>query len=254
MGNLLLWRLPTRPQSVTYIFIHVQKAKTIMTKYRDFVYIRADPDPIDAEPMTKEARKGRDLSLARSHLAMARGDGFNPERRDKVLERVSALVAASGRPKFNQLMRKLGPSTRLVVWRLDGLGRDAADVLKTIRMVNGKGAVVHCVELAKDDLFDSPNVIATLAALARLDRKTADVRGAMGALGRGAAGGRIGRPPTLDEQTQDAVRTRLAAGEAVAALARRYNTSRQTILRIRSSTKTTPDKSRTLRKRPAPEP
>ncbi|MCG7626003.1 helix-turn-helix domain-containing protein [Epibacterium sp. Ofav1-8] len=56
-------------------------------------------------------------------------------------------------------------------------------------------------------------------------------------MGRGAAGGRIGRPPALDDAAQAAVRADLEAGMTVAAVARRYNTSHQTILRIRDARK-----------------
>ncbi len=57
------------------------------------------------------------------------------------------------------------------------------------------------------------------------------------AKGLGVAGGRIGRPPSLDEATQAAVRTDLDAGDTVAAVARRYNTSHQTIIRVRDARK-----------------
>jgi len=45
----------------------------------------------------------------------------------------------------------------------------------------------------------------------------------------------LGRKPALDEQQRAAVLARLAAGEAVAALAREFDTTRQTIMRIRAA-------------------
>ncbi|PRY91910.1 putative DNA-invertase from lambdoid prophage Rac, partial [Hasllibacter halocynthiae] len=50
-----------------------------------------------------------------------------------------------------------------------------------------------------------------------------------------AEGKRIGRPPSLSARARAAVREGLAAGESVAALARRHGTSRQTVMRIRDA-------------------
>jgi putative DNA-invertase from lambdoid prophage Rac len=48
-----------------------------------------------------------------------------------------------------------------------------------------------------------------------------------------AAGIAIGRPASLDEDQRVAVRVALAAGESVSAIAKRYGTSRQTVMRAR---------------------
>ncbi|RQS76261.1 Hin recombinase [Burkholderia sp. Bp8963] len=50
-----------------------------------------------------------------------------------------------------------------------------------------------------------------------------------------AAGKHCGRPPALSEAERAAVIARLAAGASVASLAKEFNTSRPTIMRIRDS-------------------
>jgi len=50
-----------------------------------------------------------------------------------------------------------------------------------------------------------------------------------------AEGKPLGRPSALSVEQQHEVRARLQAGEPVAALARDYGTSRQTVMRVRAA-------------------
>jgi DNA invertase Pin-like site-specific DNA recombinase len=50
-----------------------------------------------------------------------------------------------------------------------------------------------------------------------------------------AAGEVFGRPPTLTESQRAAVQAQIAAGASVSALAKRYGTSRQTVMRARDA-------------------
>lgn len=206
-----------------------------MSDFRDFVYVRIDPVPMSAEPPDPRRLLPSALGITRAHLSKARRENFDVHRRDAVTERISSAVAASGRPKFMKLLQKLGPKTGLVVWRLDGLGRDATDILKTIRKVHARGAEVICMDVYQDDIIQSPSTMRTLEAMSKLERSNAKTLKAASSLGRGVAGGRIGRPQSLDSETQIKVLANLKAGETVSAVARRYNTSRQTIMRMRDA-------------------
>ncbi|WP_246100850.1 recombinase family protein [Palleronia caenipelagi] len=202
----------------------------------DYVYIRTDPAPLDGTAPQKSLWKS-DLAKTRAHLKKARNEGFTVHRRRTVIERVGPAVAASGRPKFVKLLRKLRPYTGLVVWHIDALGRDAGDILKTIRAVNARGAEVYCMAVSDDELSIAPGFEETMKELALLERSVDKWRRAADRSGRGVAGGRVGRPPSLDEAAQAKVRAGLQAGETVSDLARHHNTSRQTILRIRDAEK-----------------
>jgi len=50
-----------------------------------------------------------------------------------------------------------------------------------------------------------------------------------------AAGKRFGRPPSLSQEKQQQVLSKLSAGASIASIAREFNTTRQTILRVRTS-------------------
>ena len=197
---------------------------------REYVYVRLDPKISS----TRQSREAFDRTIIRKHTEAARLDGFTVHSRLAVSERIGASVAASGRPKLIRLIRDLRPGDALVVYTLDGLGRDASDVLKTINLINEMGAEPFCASLGtKENLFHDKEFRNTIEAIAALDRLTDAERQQAKAKGLGVAGGRVGRPPSLDEATQAAVRADLNAGNTVATVARRYNTSRQTILRIR---------------------
>lgn len=199
---------------------------------RDYVYVRLDPKTGG----TWQSRTAYERATIRTHVKAARADGFTIHSRLAVSERIGASVAVSGRPKLMRLIRQLEPGDALVVHTLDGLGRDASDVLKTIRRVHEMGAEAFCVSLARDHLFLDDDFMNIMTAMAALERSTDSERKKARAKGLGVAGGRVGRPPSLDEKTQADVRADLEAGETVAVVARRYNTSRQTILRVRDAT------------------
>lgn len=50
-----------------------------------------------------------------------------------------------------------------------------------------------------------------------------------------AAGKRFGRPPSLTEEQKQAVFQLIDAGESVSAIARRFDVTQQTIMRVRTS-------------------
>lgn len=200
---------------------------------RDYVYVRLDPK---VEGLCR-GNEAQDKATIRTHVKAARSDGFTVHSRYAVSERVGASVAASGRPKLMALIRQLKPGDALVVYTLDGMGRDAADVLNTIRLIHEKEAEPFCASLGRDEnLYNDAEFIDIMNAVAALEGIVDKERTQARANGLGAAGGRIGRPPSLDEETQTKVRASLEAGETIATVARRYNTSRQTIMRVRDAT------------------
>lgn len=75
-------------------------------------------------------------------------------------------------------------------------------------------------------------VISVVAEFERdllLERKYAGIARAK------ASGKRFGRPPALNDEQKKAVLLRLSEGKSISASAREFNTTRQTILRIKAS-------------------
>lgn len=74
-----------------------------------------------------------------------------------------------------------------------------------------------------------------IAAVAEFEKDLLIERTKSGIARARSAGKQFGRPPSLDEKERKAVLKRLRAGVAVAEVAREFNTSRQTILRVRDA-------------------
>lgn len=163
--------------------------------------------------------------------------GFEVSPKRVISETVSGSVAASERPGFGQLLNKLEDGDVLVVTKLDRLGRNAMDVRATVEALTGLGVRVHCLALGGVDLTSPAGkmTMGVIAAVAEFERDLLIERTQSGLARARAEGKALGRPRRIAEKQARDVRDRLAAGESVSALAKAFNTSRQTIMRVRDS-------------------
>lgn len=163
--------------------------------------------------------------------------GFNIDPKRIVSECISGSTQASARPAFARLLDRLEEGDILVVTKLDRLGRNAMDVRATVEALAQIGVRVHCLALGGVDLTSSAGkmTMQVLAAVAEFERDLLIERTQQGLTRAKAEGKHCGRPTALTEEQRAEVLQRLQRGEAVAALARDFNTSRQTIMRIRES-------------------
>lgn len=163
--------------------------------------------------------------------------GFAVDPRRVIEETISGSVAASERHGFSRLLDKMEAGDVLVVTKLDRLGRNAMDVRATVEGLQGLGVRVHCLALGGMDLTSPAGkmTMGVIAAVAEFERDLLIERTHAGLARAKAEGKLVGRPSALSVKQQHEVRTRLQAGESVAALARDYATSRQTVMRVRAT-------------------
>ncbi|WP_418133097.1 recombinase family protein [Variovorax sp. 375MFSha3.1] len=163
--------------------------------------------------------------------------GFNVTPQRAITETVSGSVAASERTGFGMLLNKLEAGDVLVVTKLDRLGRNAMDVRGTVEALAGMGIRVHCLALGGVDLTSPAGkmTMGVIAAVAEFERDLLIERTQAGLARAKSEGKTLGRPQALQGKVIEDVRARLQRGEAVAAIARVHNTSRQTIMRIRDA-------------------
>ena len=163
--------------------------------------------------------------------------GFAVDSHRIIAETISGSVAAMERRGFLALLNKLEPSNILVVTKLDRLGRNAMDVRATVDRLAVLGVRVHCLALGGADLTSPAGrmTMGVIAAVAEFERDLLIERTQSGLARAKSQGKTLGRPQSLDEAAIKAVVARLAQGEAVAALAREFGTSRQSIMRIRQT-------------------
>lgn len=154
-----------------------------------------------------------------------------------ITETVSGSVAAMERKGFLALLNKLESGDVLVVTKLDRLGRNAMDVRSTVERLAGMGVRVHCLALGGSDLTSPAGkmIMTVIAAMAEFERDLLIERTQSGLARAKSQGKTLGRPQSLGEAAIKAVVARLDQGEAVAALAREFGTSRQSIMRVRKT-------------------
>lgn len=163
--------------------------------------------------------------------------GFSVDKRRVVSESISGSVSADQRPGFAQLLVKMEEGDVLIVTKLDRLGRNAMDVRATVEGLAERGIRVHCLALGGVDLTSAAGrmTMQVLNAVAEFERDLLIERTHAGIARAKAEGKAMGRPSALSHEQRADVLRELDAGASVAALARRFGTSRQTIMRVRDA-------------------
>jgi putative DNA-invertase from lambdoid prophage Rac len=163
--------------------------------------------------------------------------GFAVERRRVVSETVSGSESIARRRGFGRLLDRMEQGDVIVVTRLDRLGRDAIDVSGTVSRLAEMGVRVHCLALGGMDLTSSAGrmTMGVINAVAQFERDLLIERTQSGLARARKKGKRIGRPPSLDPARRAGILEGLDRSESLSGLARRYGTSRQTIMRLRNA-------------------
>ncbi|AJY30565.1 hypothetical protein BTM_953 [Burkholderia thailandensis 34] len=163
--------------------------------------------------------------------------GFSVDKRRVVSESISGSVSADQRPGFAKLLDRMEEGDVLIVTKLDRLGRNAMDVRATVEGLAERGIRVHCLALGGVDLTSAAGrmTMQVLNAVAEFERDLLIERTHAGIARAKAEGKAMGRPSALSDQQRAEVLRELDAGASVAALARRFGTSRQTIMRVRDA-------------------
>ncbi len=162
--------------------------------------------------------------------------GFRVEPRRVVTETISGSTSIAQRRGFARLVDRLEAEDILIVTKLDRLGRDAMDVSATVKLLAEMGVRVYCLALGGADLTSSSGMMTmqVLNAVAQFERDLLIERTQSGLRRAKSAGKVLGRPSSLTEIQKQEVRKDLAGGMSVSALARKFSTSRQTVMRVLS--------------------
>jgi putative DNA-invertase from lambdoid prophage Rac len=166
--------------------------------------------------------------------------GFSVMKARTIVETVSGSVAAKERKEFAKLLDRLEPGDILIVTKLDRLGRNAMDVRSTVELLDSFGVKVHCLALGGVDLTSPAGrmTMQVISAVAEFERDLLIERTNSGIKRAQAEGKKFGRPSSLAGAHRVEVLRLLAEGVPVAQLARKFDTTRQTIMRIRAASLT----------------
>lgn len=147
---------------------------------------------------------------------------------------VSGKAHASQRPQFKDMQAKLRKKDTVVVSKLDRLGRDAPDVLTTIKMLAALDIEVVVLQLGKLDLTSPAGklMLAMLAAVAEMERDLIVERTQAGLARAKAEGKSLGRPSKLTQEQRRAIVKGHARKQSISALAKEFGVSRSTVLTV----------------------
>lgn len=179
------------------------------------------------------ARVSKTGQTTANQIEEIKAAGFLVEDRRIVEETISGSTHISERTGFIRLMDRLESGDVLIVTKLDRLGRDAIDVATTVKRLSAIGVRVHCLALGGVDLTSPAGTMTmnVLNAVAQFERDLIIERTHAGINRARAEGKKIGRPSSLSKSKREKVREDVAAGMSIAAVARKYQTSRPTVTR-----------------------
>lgn len=164
--------------------------------------------------------------------------GFQVEPHRIIAETISGSTPAAQRPGFQSLMNKMEKGDRLIVTKLDRLGRDAMDVQATVRHLRNSGVEVHCLALPGLDMGTAIGemMLNVISAFAQFERDLLRERTHAG-LKRALAQGKVlGRRKLLTKEQEEEIKRQLTAGDAtISGLARKLGVSRATVMRASES-------------------
>ena len=163
--------------------------------------------------------------------------GFTIEPHRIITDIVSGSMPTVRRKGFTRLLEKIENKDILVVTKLDRLGRDAIDVSATVAKLEKLGIKVHCLALGGVDLTSSAGkmTMGVINTIAEFERDLLIERTQSGLARAKSQGKTLGRPQIFLGSQKQHVIQQLEEGKTIAAIARNFNTSRQTIMRIRNT-------------------
>ena len=148
-------------------------------------------------------------------------------------DKLSGSSTREDRPGLAALLGYARPGDAIVVVGIDRLGRNAAEVMATIRDLGERDIVLKSLREGIDTSNAAGRMVAgVLASLAELELELGRERRAAAREARRARGQAVGRPKALDPSKAALVRRMHTAGEPVSTIASTLGVSRATVYRV----------------------
>lgn len=157
-------------------------------------------------------------------------------------DKLSGTKGRSARPGLAAMLAYVRPGDVIVVVGIDRLGRDAAEVMTTIKQLRDKDIALRSLREGIDTTNATGRMIAgVLASLAELELELGRERRAASKAARKERGQSIGRPKALDPEKAALARRMRDSGEPVPTIAATLGVSRATIYRAIDTQEPTAD-------------
>jgi DNA invertase Pin-like site-specific DNA recombinase len=159
--------------------------------------------------------------------------GIDPKR--VYSDKLSGTSTREQRPGLGALLDYARPGDAIVVVGIDRLGRNAAEVMTTIRDLGQRDIVLRSLREGIDTSNATGRMVAgVLASLAELELELGRERRAAAREARKAQGQAIGRPKALDASKAALAQRMHASGESAGTIAATLGVSRATVYRVLS--------------------
>jgi DNA invertase Pin-like site-specific DNA recombinase len=148
-------------------------------------------------------------------------------------DKLSGTSTREQRPGLAALLDYARPGDAIVVVGIDRLGRNAAEVMTTIRELRDHEIVLRSLREGIDTSNATGRMVAgVLASLAELELELGRERRAAAREARRARGQHIGRPKALDEKNVALAQRMHTSGESASTIATALGVSRATVYRV----------------------
>ena len=157
--------------------------------------------------------------------------GVDPKR--VYTDKLSGTSTREQRSGLAALLDYARPGDAIVVVGIDRLGRNAAEVMTTIRELGERNIVLRSLREGIDTSNATGRMVAgVLASLAELELELGRERRAAARDARRARGQSIGRPKALDQSKVALAQRMHASGESASTIASTLGVSRATVYRV----------------------
>jgi DNA invertase Pin-like site-specific DNA recombinase len=154
-------------------------------------------------------------------------------------DKLSGTSTREQRPGLASLLDYARQGDAIVVVGIDRLGRNAAEVMTTIRELGERGIVLRSLREGIDTSNATGRMVAgVLASLAELELELGRERRTASREARRARGQSIGRPRALDQSKTALAQRMHASGESATTIATTLGVSRATVYRVLGITTT----------------
>jgi DNA invertase Pin-like site-specific DNA recombinase len=148
-------------------------------------------------------------------------------------DQLSGTSTRQERPGLAALLDYARQGDRIVTIGIDRLGRNAAEVMTTIRDLGERGIVLRSLREGIDTSNATGRMVAgVLASLAELELELGRERRAAAREARRIRGQHIGRPKALDVKKAGLAQRMHANGESASTIAATLGVSRATVYRV----------------------
>src|ERR1700687_4957281 len=159
--------------------------------------------------------------------------GVDPKR--VYSDKLSGTSSREQRPGLAGLLDYARSGDAIVVVGIDRLGRNAAEVMATIRELRDRDIVLRSLREGIDTSNATGRMVAgVLASLAELELELGRERRTAAREARRARGQSIGRPKALDEKKAALAQRMHTSGESASTIAAALGVSRATVYRVLS--------------------